>query len=154
MKDSQVAKMRAFNRFYTAHLGVLNRKYLNGEFSLPEIRVLYAIYTTEGIMAEGVAAGGITANDIVLLLHIDKSYLSKILIRFGRMKFLTKKISTDDGRAYHLHLTAAGRKKVELYDRLSNEFVRQMLVQLSEKDCEELVDCMQRITGILERVRM
>jgi DNA-binding MarR family transcriptional regulator len=144
MKDSQIAEMRAFNRFYTAHLGVLNRKYLNGEFSLPEIRVLYAIYMAEKI----------TANDIVLLLHIDKSYLSKILIRFGKMKFLTKKVSSADGRAYHLHLTSAGRKKVELYDHLSDEFVRQMLVQLAERDCEELVNCMQRITRILQGVRM
>jgi DNA-binding MarR family transcriptional regulator len=59
-----------------------------------------------------------------------------------------------DGRAYHLHLTAAGRKEVELNDRRSDEFVRQMLVQLPEKDCEELVNCMERITGILRRVKV
>jgi DNA-binding MarR family transcriptional regulator len=144
MKDSQVAEMRAFNRFYTAHVGVLNRKFLSGNLSLPETRVLYAIHTTEGI----------TANDIVPLLHIDKSYLSKILIRFEKMKFLTKKVSSSDGRAYHLHLTPAGRKEIELYDRLSDEFVQQMLVQLPEKDCEELVNCMQRITRILRQVRL
>jgi DNA-binding MarR family transcriptional regulator len=144
MKDSQIAEMRAFNRFYTAHLGILNRKYLDGKLSLPEIRVLYAIYTAEGT----------TAGDIVSLLHIDKSYLSKIIIRFGKMKFLTKKVSSTDGRAYHLHLTAAARKEVELNDRRSDEFVRQMLVQLPEKDCEELVDCMERITGILRRVKV
>lgn len=144
MKDIQIAEMRAFNRFYTAHLGVLNRKYLNGKLSLPEIRVLYAIHMAQEI----------TAGDIVPLLHIDKSYLSKILIRFERMKYLTKKVSSTDGRAYFLHLTSAGRKEVELNDHMSNEFVRQMLVQLPEKDCEELVDCMRRITGILERVGM
>ena len=128
MKDSHISEMRAFNRFYTAHLGILNRKYLDGKLSLPEIRVLYAIYKVEGS----------TAGDIVSLLHIDKSYLSKILIRFGKMKFLTKKVSSADGRAYQLYLTSAGRKEVEVNDRLSDKFVRQMLVQLPEKDCEEL----------------
>jgi DNA-binding MarR family transcriptional regulator len=144
MKDSQVTEMRAFNRFYTALVGVLNRKFLNGKLSLPEIRVLHAIYTTEGI----------TANDIVPLLHIDKSYLSKILIRFGKMKFLTKKVSSTDGRAYQLYLTPVGRKEIDLYDHLSDEFVKQMLIQLPKKDCEELINCMQRITGILQRVKL
>jgi DNA-binding MarR family transcriptional regulator len=143
MKDSQVAEMRAFNRFYTALVGVLNRKFLNGKLSLPETRVLHAVHTTEGI----------TANDLVPLLHIDKSYLSKILIRFERRKYLTKKVSPSDGRAYQLYLTAAGRKEFTIYDHKSDEYVRQMLLQLPEQECEELVECMRRITGILERVR-
>ena len=144
MKDSQVAEMRAFNRFYTALVGVLNRKFLNGELSLPETRVLHAIHTM----------GGITANDIVPLLHIDKSYLSKILIRFEKLKFLTKKVCPTDGRSYQLYLTAAGRKEFAIYDRMSDEYVKQMLLQLKEQDCEELVECMRRITGILEQVRL
>jgi DNA-binding MarR family transcriptional regulator len=144
MKDNTVAEMRAFNRFYTALVGVLNRKFLNGKLSLPETRVLHAIYMTEGI----------TANDIVPLLHIDKSYLSKILIRFGKLKFLTKKVSSTDGRSYQLYLTPVGKKEFVLYDRMSDEFVKQMLVQLPEKDCEELINCMRQITGILQRVKL
>ena len=144
MKDSTVAEMRAFNRFYTALVGVLNRKFLNGKLSLPETRVLHAIHTAEGI----------TANDIVPLLHIDKSYLSKILIRFGKMKFVTKKVSSTDGRAYHLYLTPIGRKELDLYNHLSDEFVKQILVQLPEKDCEELINCMRQITRILQRVKL
>ena len=144
MKDSTVAEMRAFNRFSTALVGVLNRKFLNGKLSLPETRVLHAIHTAEGI----------TANDIVPLLHIDKSYLSKILIRFGKMKFVTKKVSSTDGRAYHLYLTPIGRKELDLYNHLSDEFVKQILAQLPEKDCEELINCMRQITRILQRVKL
>ena len=112
--------------------------------SLPETRVLHAIHTMAGI----------TANDIVPLLHIDKSYLSKILIRFEKQKLLTKKVSPHDGRSYHLYLTAAGRKEFAVYDRKSDEYVKQMLLQLPEQECEELVECMRRITGILEPVRL
>jgi len=142
MKEHHVTEMRAFNRFYTALVGVLNRKFLNGELSLPETRVLHAIHTQ----------GGITANEIVPMLHIDKSYLSKIIISFEKKKFLTKKVSASDGRAYELRLTAAGRKEFETYNRMSDEFVEQMLVQLPEKECDELVKCMRRVTEILGKV--
>lgn len=136
--------MRAFNRFYTSLVGVLGRKFLNGKFSLPELRVLHAI----------AYAPGITANEVVTLLRIDKSYLSKIIIRFEKRKFLTKKISSSDGRAYHLRLTALGKKEFGVYDRLSDAYVKQILGQVSAKDCETLVECMRRIMGILEGVRM
>ena len=144
MKESYVSEMRAFNRFYTSLAGVLSRKFLNGKFSLAELRVLHAIRH----------APGITANEIVPLLHIDKSYLSKIIIRFEKRKYLTKAVSHDDGRAYHLQLTPVGRKEFEVYNRLSDDYVRQILVQIPEKDCETLLECMRRITKILEGVKL
>ena len=144
MKETHVTEMRAFNRWYTSLAGVLNRKFLGGKFTLPELRVLHAIRSAEGI----------TANELVPLLNIDKSYLSKIVIRFEKKKYLTKKVSPSDGRAYHLFLTGVGRKEFDVYDRLSDDYVRQILVQVPEGDREELVACMRRITGILEGVRI
>ena len=35
--------MREFNRFYTARLGLLRRRHLDGAFSLTEARMLYEI---------------------------------------------------------------------------------------------------------------
>jgi DNA-binding MarR family transcriptional regulator len=144
MKESQIAEMRAFNRFYTSLAGVLSRKFLNGKFSLPELRVLHAVHQ----------APGITANEIVPLLHIDKSYLSKIIIRFEKRKYLTKAVSRVDGRAYHLQLTPVGKKEFEVYDRLSDDYVKQILAQLPDKECEALVECMRRITEILGGVKL
>ena len=143
MKESHISQMRAFNRYYTALVGVLNRKFLAGKLTLPETRVLHAIHHQEGI----------TAGEMVPMLHIDKSYLSKILIRFEKKKFLTKKVSATDARSYELRLTAAGRKEFEAYVRMSDAFVQQLLVQLPEKDCEEMIRCMRRITEILRRVK-
>ena len=144
MKDSHVSEMRAFNRFYTSLAGVLSRKFLNGKFSLPELRVLHAIRH----------APGITANEIVPLLNIDKSYLSKIIIRFEKRKYLTKAVSRDDGRAYHLQLTPIGKKEFSVYDRLSDDYVKQILAQIPDKDCEALVECMRRISEILAEVKL
>jgi len=144
MKESHIAEMRAFNRFYTSLAGVLNRKFLNGKFSLPELRVLHAIYH----------APRITANEIVPLLNIDKSYLSKIIIRFEKRKYLTKKVAPDDGRAYYLQLTAVGKKEFDMYDRLSDDYVMQILAQIPNRDCEVLVECMRKISEILGEVRL
>jgi hypothetical protein len=38
--DQQVAAVREFNRFYTARLGLLRKRHLDGEFSLTEARIL------------------------------------------------------------------------------------------------------------------
>jgi DNA-binding MarR family transcriptional regulator len=142
MKDSIISEMRSFNRWYTAFIGVLNRKWMNGDLTLPETRVLQAVSMQEGI----------TAGEIVTLLHIDKSYLSKMLIRFEKQKLLAKRVSALDARAYQLYLTAAGRKVFEKHNQATNQFVRQQLEPLPAADCEELVRCMRRIREILEKV--
>ncbi len=36
----QVSAVRQFNRFYTAKLGLLRRRHLDGDFSLTEARIL------------------------------------------------------------------------------------------------------------------
>jgi len=143
MKESYISEMRAFNRWYTALIGVLNRKWMDGDLTLPETRVLQAIHMQEGI----------TAGDIVPLLHIDKSYLSKMIIRFEKQKYLTKKVSKRDGRQYELYLTAIGRREFEKHDRMTNAFVKQLLEQLPGQECEELVRCMRRVTEILGKVK-
>ena len=35
----QIAAIREFNRFYTARLGLLRRRHLDGEFALTEARI-------------------------------------------------------------------------------------------------------------------
>lgn len=40
---AHVAAVRGFNRFYTRQLGILDRGYLESEFSLAEARVLYEL---------------------------------------------------------------------------------------------------------------
>lgn len=44
MKQEYIDQIRAFNRFYTKILGVLNKSYLGSEFGLPEIRVIQDVY--------------------------------------------------------------------------------------------------------------
>jgi len=48
---AQVAAVREFNRFYTARLGLLRKRHLDGVFSLTEARMLYEIGARPGMNA-------------------------------------------------------------------------------------------------------
>ena len=42
-EEEEISAVREFNRFYTARLGLLRKRHLNGDFSLTEARILYEI---------------------------------------------------------------------------------------------------------------
>jgi len=103
MKASPIAEMRAFNRFYTGIIGVLNEHILDSKFSLPEVRILYELYHN----------GAMSASDIITLLHIDKGYLSRLLKEFEKKKLVHRKQSKEDARSYVVELTSTGKKEFE-----------------------------------------
>ena len=84
----QVANIRAFNRFYTRQLGLLEEGLLDSEFSLTEVRILYEL----------AHARGLTATDLERGLGLDAGYLSRILSKFETRGLITRKTSTSDRR--------------------------------------------------------
>jgi DNA-binding MarR family transcriptional regulator len=141
MKENHINEMRSFNRFYTAVIGVLNNKFLNSKYSLPDLRVLQAIFFKEGI----------TASDIIETLNIDKSYLSRILLRLEKDKLIIRKASPLDGRSYHLHLTLRGKKEYQEHDKASDKHINEMLARLDDRERNRLISSMQLIKNILSK---
>jgi len=142
MAQKQIDAIRAFNRFYTTIIGLLDRHLLHSTFNLPEARVLYELYHHEGLLA----------GDIVLTLKMDKSYLSRMLDQFSRKQLITRSRSTTDARAIHIFLTVKGKKEAEALGRASDKQIAGILAGLPAKQTERLVYHMQEIQKILSEV--
>jgi DNA-binding MarR family transcriptional regulator len=145
MKASHIKDIRAFNRFYTRIMGVLDGYILNSNYSLPEVRILFELYHNEGL----------TASDIIMLLGIDKGYLSRILQNFEGEKLVSKLVSKiipkSDKRSASLQLTAKGKKEFEKLNTASDLQVKQTFEKLSEADCEKLVQKMKEIQQLIQK---
>ena len=136
--NQEIASIRRFNRFYTNHLGLLDR-YLRSEFSLPEVRVLYEIETETKCMAKKLSER----------LCIDAGYLSRILKRLEKRGLVEKKTSPEDGRSRFLHLTQRGKKALAELNRHSDTQIGALIEPLSEVERSGLVRNMSAIEGAL-----
>src|SRR5512135_2205102 len=96
--DAQVSAVRAFNRFYTRRIGVLDQQLLKSPFSLSEARVLYEL----------AQRGNVAAKEIGIELGLDPGYLSRIVQKFDEDGLITRKPVPSDRRQYQLGLTAKG----------------------------------------------
>jgi DNA-binding MarR family transcriptional regulator/GNAT superfamily N-acetyltransferase len=131
--------VRAFNRFYTRQVGVLQRGLLQSPYSLVEVRVLYEL-------AHG---KNLTATDIGTMLGIDAGYLSRILQSFERDGLISRRRSKRDARQSVLSLTAAGRKTFAQLDARQSEEVDKMLSALATTAQTDLVQSMTAIERLL-----
>lgn len=141
MKNKVISEIRAFNRFYTRIIGLLDQHVLDSKYSLPEVRVLYEIYHHNNL----------TARDIMATLNIDKGYLSRMLQNFKKAKLVSKKRSGKDGRSAHLSLTDSGKVEFKVLNRASDHQLKEILDGLTSSDCDKLVRYMSGIKEILSR---
>src|ERR1700730_16582684 len=88
--DDQIAAVRAFNRFYTRKLGVLDQQLLKRPFSLSEARV-----PSERAPREDPAA-----KEIGIELALDAGYLSRIVQKFCEDGLITRKPLPSDRRQH------------------------------------------------------
>ncbi|MGS2761965.1 MarR family winged helix-turn-helix transcriptional regulator [Sinomicrobium sp. M5D2P9] len=139
MEQALVDEIRAFNRFYTDIIGLLDRNFLDSPYSLAEIRVVYEIFHQQGIQA----------SEIMDMMHIDKSYLSRILKKLEKQELITREKSGEDGRAYLLFLTKKGRTEFTGLNKASNKQIIGLLEPLTQKEKKRLAEHMRDITRIL-----
>jgi DNA-binding MarR family transcriptional regulator len=132
--DLQVDAIRAFNRFYTRKIHVIDGA-ASSPFSLAEARVLYELAHREQP----------TATDVRQELGLDAGYMSRIVREFERRKLVTRERSSTDEREKLLSLTAKGRRAFAPLDERSNRDVEAMLDELSPAARKELVHSAQTI---------
>jgi DNA-binding MarR family transcriptional regulator/GNAT superfamily N-acetyltransferase len=137
--DAQIAAVRAFSRFYTRQLGLLEEGLLKTAFSLTEGRVLYELAQRDGL----------TASDLARDLGLDAGYLSRILKKFEVQGFLERAPCDADGRQSRLTLTNAGRAAFAPLDSASKQEVAGLLTPLSSGERAELVASMTTVQRLL-----
>ena len=135
---AQVAQVRAFNRFYTNVIGVLDDMYLDTPYTLTESRLLFEV----------ARLGTVEVSWLRQALDIDPGYLSRVLGRFESDGLVTRHRSAADARRQEIRATEAGRAAVaELDERAAS----QIGALLSGVDCGPVLDAMQLITQALGR---
>jgi DNA-binding MarR family transcriptional regulator len=143
MKADHVANIRAFNRFYTRVLGLLDKHILNSQYTLPEVRILYELATNENL----------TASDLIETLHIDKGYLSRIILDLRLKKLVQSKRSDLDARSLVLSLTKSGQREFKILNKSSDLQLASILEKLTNPERNKLVRNMNEIVGLLSKTQ-
>ena len=141
--ESEIASVRAFNRFYTRKLGVLDQHLAKSPYSLSEARVLYELAHRDALAAKEIGGE----------LGLDPGYLSRIVQNFEESGLITPKPLATDRRQFRLSLTAKGRQAFAKLDLSSQNEVAAMLTALSAGDAKRLTQAMATIEHLLEPAR-
>ena len=136
--NGQVSALRAFNRFYTRKIGVVDGMASN-PFSLAEARVLYELAHREKP----------TATDIRKELGLDAGYMSRILRDFERRKLVAREQSKTDERQRFLSLTPKGRRAFVPLDQRSNRDVAAMIETVSPAERNRLIAAVETVRRLL-----
>ncbi len=138
--DNVILEMRAFNRFYTNMLGLLDNHLLKSKYSLVEARILYEIDIGKNIRA----------SDIMNAMDIDKSYLSRLLKKMEKDNLIARKPSQNDARATYIHLTRLGTEVFQSLNLASNQQIKELLSPLKPEKQTELINHMNAIIKLLK----
>jgi DNA-binding MarR family transcriptional regulator/GNAT superfamily N-acetyltransferase len=136
---SQVRAVRAFNRFYTQRIGIL-RRYLDTDFTLTEVRVLYELAHRPPL----------AARDLVRELELDAGYLSRILRRFDERGWLAREPAPHDARQALLRLTEAGYATFAPLQQKSRDETAALLATVQPAARPRLIAALETVHRLLE----
>ncbi|MFH6786400.1 MULTISPECIES: bifunctional helix-turn-helix transcriptional regulator/GNAT family N-acetyltransferase [Methylobacterium] len=137
--ETTVGAMRAFGRFYTRQIGLLEEGLHRSAFSLTEARVLYELAHRDGL----------TASVLGQDLGLDAGYLSRLLKRFEDQGLVTRRTAAGDGRRQVLTLTPDGQAAFAPLDAASRAEIGALLARLPAGDLASLVSAMARMRRLL-----
>ena len=135
----EVHAVRAFNRFWTQQIGLLQAGLVDTPWSLTEARVLFELAQHE---ATDLA-------DLRRTLQLDAGYLTRIVGRLKDAGLVTAERSPDDGRRQVIRLTDKGRAEFGTLDGRSSEATAALLDGLPVADRRRLVAAMGTIEDTL-----
>ncbi len=138
--DDPVARVRAFNRYYTEIVGLLREGLLDTPYSLTEARIIFELAQSDAVEVA----------DLRRSLDLDAGYVSRLLARFERDGLITRERAEHDRRRQVARLTPRGREAFELLDSRSAGSTAALLDGLPEADRRRLLAAMDTIRAVLE----
>jgi len=136
----RAARMRAFNRFYTRRIGVLQEPLQHGQFTLPECRLLWELAHHDGV----------TAALLARELDLDPGYLSRLLRGLKERGLIRSDRSQGDARESLLRLTDAGQEIYSALNEHSQQGMSALLGALPEAGQQQLLEAMHTIEYLLD----
>lgn len=136
---NRVAHLRAFNRFYTAVLGLLRDGLLDSPYSLAESRILFELGASDASSPSALAER----------LRLDLGYVSRLLSKLKRRGLVSGESIEGDKRRQRLQLTTEGHEAFRFLDERSSAQIRRLMDGLSEDGQERLVASTTEIEALL-----
>jgi DNA-binding MarR family transcriptional regulator/GNAT superfamily N-acetyltransferase len=137
--NGEVEAVRAFNRFYTRQLGLLDEAHLDSGLSLPEVRVLYEVAHGEDVSPGSLAKA----------LALDAGYVSRLVSALEKRGALARSPSTTDARRAVLKLTTPGRRLMTALEGETKKRLETLLAPIASDDRSRLVAAMTTVEGVL-----
>ncbi len=139
--DARIEALRAFNRFWTTRIGVLDASHLGTPFSVTEARTLFELAQRDDT----------PVGDLRTRLDLDAGYLSRLLTAFRAKKLVVTAASGEDARRQVARLTVKGRQAAAELNARAIEDMRALLQPLAEPERARLVGALKVARGLLDR---
>ncbi|HEY4865230.1 MAG TPA: helix-turn-helix domain-containing GNAT family N-acetyltransferase [Candidatus Dormibacteraeota bacterium] len=138
MDQAMVSQVRGFNRIVTQRVGALNDRFLAGDRSLGEARLLWEI-----------GAEGRDVRYLRALLELDSGYLSRLLRSLEAAGLVTVGPKESDKRVRIARLTPSGLAERAVLDQRSDELAASLLAPLNASQRARLVAAMGEVERLL-----
>jgi DNA-binding MarR family transcriptional regulator/GNAT superfamily N-acetyltransferase len=141
MIDSQdIDTVRAFNRFWTERIGLLQGGLLDTPYSLTEARVIFEL----GRRAP------VDVAELRRALALDSGYLSRIIGRFKADGLVVTQPSPQDARRQVVELTARGGEVCADLGVRSADQIAALIGPLADEDRRRLLAAMSTIRDVID----
>jgi DNA-binding MarR family transcriptional regulator/GNAT superfamily N-acetyltransferase len=138
--DPAVAAVRAFSRFYTRRIGVLDDGLLGTDLTLAEARLI-----------DEIASGGdeVTASRLCAALGLDAGHVSRLVKALETRGLVARAPKASDARVQLITLTRAGAAKLHVFDMRSRAEIAGMIARLASTERRRLISAMRDIEALL-----
>lgn len=143
VRGDAIDRIRAFNRFYTRRLDLLDRGFLSSPWTLGEVRILWELSRRPATAAA----------DLARDLGIDPAQLSRTLKRLADADLLVRIADPHDARRSATALTEQGRAVLAPLEAEQKRRVAESIAGLSPEAVARLVGAMADVERLLDPAR-